>query len=60
MKKTLLVTMILLALLAGGLQAEDIRVIVPYLGAATNVYENPAYGIDWNDTKLMEGSSSSG
>jgi len=53
--KKILTTVALLALLAGGLQAQDIRVIVPYLGAATNQYENTAYGIDWNDTKLMEG-----
>ena len=45
----------LLALLAAALHAEDIRVVVPYLGAATNDYENADYSIDWNDTKLMEG-----
>jgi hypothetical protein len=44
-----------LVLLAGVLPAEDIRVIVPYLGAATNVYQDSTYGIDLNDTKLMEG-----
>jgi hypothetical protein len=47
----------LLALAAGALQAENIRVVVPYLGAATNVYQktDPMYTLDWNDTKLMEG-----
>jgi len=56
MKKNI-AAMALLALLAGVLQAEDIRVVVPYLGAATNVYEktDPYYTIDWDDTKLMEG-----
>ena len=54
MKKTLLV-MILLALLAGALQAEDIRVVVPYLGVATNVYENDENGLDETDSSLMEG-----
>ena len=55
--KKIFATTALLALLAGGLQAEDIRVIVPYLGAATNVYQktDPNYVIDWDDTKLMEG-----
>jgi len=55
--KKIFATMILLALLAGALQAEDIRVVVPYLGAATNVYQNTIEGlaIDWDDTKLMEG-----
>jgi hypothetical protein len=48
-----LAVLILLVLLAGGLQAENIRVIVPYLGAATNVYES--HGLDLKDTKLMEG-----
>ena len=46
---------ILLVLLAGALQAENIRVIVPYLGAATNVYENSEHAIRLEDTKLMEG-----
>lgn len=56
MKKNI-AAMALLALLAGVLQAEDIRVVVPYLGAATNVYEktDPNYTIAWDDTKLMEG-----
>ena len=47
----------LLALLAVVLQAEDIRIVVPYLGAATNVYEktDPKYSINWDDTKLIEG-----
>jgi hypothetical protein len=55
--KKILTSAALLALLAGGLQAQDIRVIVPYLGAATNVYQktDPNYVIDWDDTKLMEG-----
>jgi hypothetical protein len=57
MKKTVLV-MILLALLAGGLQAEDIRVIVPYLGAAERLQNRLARRLE--DTKLMEGSSSIG
>jgi hypothetical protein len=49
--------MILLALSAGALQAEDIRVVVPYLGAATSVYQktDPMYTLDLKDTKLMEG-----
>jgi hypothetical protein len=50
-----LAVLILLVLLAGGLQAENIRVIVPYLGAATNVYDNPARSLHSEDTKLMEG-----
>ncbi len=56
MKKKL-ATAILLVLLAGTLQAENIRVIVPYLGAATNVYQktDPMYTLDLKDTKLMEG-----
>jgi hypothetical protein len=47
----------ILALLAVVLQAEDIRVVVPYLGAASNIYQktDPNYAIDWDDTKLMEG-----
>ncbi len=47
----------ILALLTVVLQAEDIRVVVPYLGAATNVYQkaDPNYTIDWEDTKLLEG-----
>jgi hypothetical protein len=53
--KKMFAALALLALLAGALQAEDIRVVVPYLGAATNVYENPAFAIDLKDTKLMEG-----
>ena len=40
MKMKKVAAVILLALLAGGLPAQDIRVVVPYLGAATNVYEN--------------------
>jgi len=54
MKKKI-AAMALLALLAGVLQAEDIRVVVPYLGAATNVYENPDLPNALKDTKLMEG-----
>jgi opacity protein-like surface antigen len=56
MKKKIAV-MALLALLVGALYAEDIRVVVPYLGMATNAYQktDPYYTIDWNDTKLMEG-----
>jgi hypothetical protein len=50
-----LAVLALLAVVAGALQAEDIRVIVPYLGAATNVYDNPARGIYSKDAKLMEG-----
>jgi hypothetical protein len=53
--KKIFTVLVLLGLLAVALQAEDIRVIVPYLGAATNLYENPDYAIDWDDTKLMEG-----
>jgi hypothetical protein len=55
MKK--IAVMALLALLVGALYAEDIRVVVPYLGVATNAYQktDPYYTIDWNDTKLMEG-----
>jgi hypothetical protein len=50
-----LAVLILLALAAGGLQAENIRVIVPYLGAATNVYDNSEHAIHLEDTRLMEG-----
>jgi hypothetical protein len=55
--KKIFATTILLALLAGGLQAENIRIVVPYLGAATNVYQktDPMYTLDWKDTKFMEG-----
>jgi hypothetical protein len=53
--KKIFTAMALLALLAGVLQAEDIRVVVPYLGAATNVYQDPAASLDLKDTKLMEG-----
>jgi hypothetical protein len=55
MKK--ITVIILLALLAGALYAEDIRVVVPYLGIATNAYQrtDPSYTIDWNDSKMMEG-----
>jgi hypothetical protein len=56
MRKKIAVTA-LLTLLAATLYAEDIRVVVPYLGMATNTYEktDPSYTIDWKDTKLMEG-----
>jgi hypothetical protein len=54
MKKIIAVSA-LLVLLTGTLQAEDIRIIVPYLGAATNVYKNPDYLLELKDTKLMEG-----
>ncbi len=42
-------------LVAGALAAEDIRIVVPYLGAATDVYKDDAKGIDLTDTRLMEG-----
>jgi hypothetical protein len=50
-----LAVLILFVLAAGLLQAENIRVLVPYLGAATNVYENPDLPSALKDTKLMEG-----
>ena len=53
--KKIFAAVLLFALLAGRLPAENIRVIVPYLGAATNVYQNPAAALDLKDTKLMEG-----
>lgn len=46
---------VLLALLAGAAGAEDIRIVAPYLGVATNVYSDSSYGIDITDSKLMEG-----
>ncbi len=47
---------VLFALLAGALGgAEDIRIVAPYLGVATNVYSDDQNGIDITDSKLMEG-----
>ncbi len=48
----------LLALLAAALPAdpaENVRIAVPYLGVATNAYENDAYDLDTSDSALMEG-----
>jgi hypothetical protein len=53
MKKT--AALVLLALLAGALYAEDIRVVVPYVGAVTSVYEDDANGLDVDGTGLMTG-----
>ena len=45
----------LLALFSGVAGAEDIRIVAPYLGIATNVYSDTQYGLDITDSKLMEG-----
>ena len=53
--KKFAVGIIIAFLAAGALSAEDIRIVVPYLGAATDVYKDDANGVELNDTKLMEG-----
>lgn len=45
----------LLALLAAAVPAQNIRIAVPYLGVATNVYEDDESSIDSSDSALMEG-----
>ena len=35
--------------------AEDVRIVAPYLGYLTNVYENADYNLDLDDSALMEG-----
>lgn len=35
--------------------AEDIRIVAPYLGYLRNVYENATYNLDLDDSSLMEG-----
>ena len=53
---------IVLAVLAvsavtAGVSAEsgDIRIVAPYLGYVTNVYENADYGLELDDSSLMKG-----
>lgn len=50
---------VFLILIAGSItvaaEAEDIRIVVPYLGYVNNVYENADYGLDLDDSKLMKG-----
>ncbi len=45
--------LVLLALAAGALYAEDIRVVVPYVGAVTSVYKDN--DLDLDGTGLMTG-----
>jgi hypothetical protein len=35
--------------------AEDIRIVAPYLGYVNNVYENADYSLDLDDSSLMKG-----
>ncbi len=42
-------------LVAGALAAEDIRVVAPYLGVVTSVYEDDSQGLDLDGSGLMEG-----
>lgn len=50
-----ILVMALVAIVGTVLHAEDIRIVVPYLGAAANVYEDEANSIDESDSALMEG-----
>src|SRR5512147_2543071 len=53
MKK--LIAAALLALLASGAFAEDIRVVVPYVGWAMSEYKDKSQGLDLDGGGLMEG-----
>jgi hypothetical protein len=48
-----------LILVAGSIaisaEAEDIRILAPYLGYLNNVYENADYSLDLDDSSLMKG-----
>ena len=49
-------TILILSLAAvGRISAENIRIIVPYLGWTENTYESSDYPIDMNDSSLMKG-----
>jgi hypothetical protein len=48
-------TIVIAVSAAVGAPAEDIRIVAPYLGYVKNVYENPDYNLDLEDSSLMEG-----
>ena len=50
---------VLLILISGSIsvsaEAEDIRIVAPYLGYLNNIYESADYSIDLDDSSLMKG-----